>query len=236
MKARHAVLAALVLALCAACAPAAPTQPIYHLAPEHCPYDARSVQFNGDSVGAGYAFQMRLPEYSLFNASQGGGTWTMTTEVPTIATRVRQWIDQCGAPAAVVIEGGVIDLVRAVSLETIQQAVLEMSDWLEARGIPTIWVAVHPMPYTSSHMAFQENRIAYNDWLMTTEELWGTTVDCTPAMEQPERPGTLHRAYWHELDLFGNYDGTHPNEAGYKAMARCVEPVVRAVVGTPEVP
>jgi lysophospholipase L1-like esterase len=236
MKARHAVLAALVLALCAACAPKPPAQPTYHLAPEYCPYDSRMVQFNGDSVGAGYAHQVRLPEYSLFNASQGAGTWTISDQVPTITTRVQQWIDQCGVPGAVVIEGGFIDLTRAVSLETLQGVVLELSDWLEARGVPTIWVAVHPIPYTSNYMAIQENRIAYNDWLTSSEELWGTAVDCTPAMEQPERPGTLHRSFWSQIDIWGNFDGIHPNTAGYEAMARCVEPVIREVVGTPEAP
>lgn len=232
-KYRHIALLALVVALCASCAPKAPAQATYHLAPEYCPYDDRVVQFNGDSVGAGYAHQVRLPEYSLFNASQGAGTWTISDQVPLISTRVKQWIDECGVPGAVVIEGGFIDLTRAVSIETLRDEVLALSEWLEERGVPTIWVAIHPIPRVSNYMVIQENRIAYNEWLTTSGEPWGTTVDCTEAMEQPEVPGTLHRSFWSQIDIWGNFDGIHPNTAGYQAMARCVEPVIREVVGTP---
>jgi lysophospholipase L1-like esterase len=199
--------------------------------PASCPYDEHAVQANGDSVGYAYSARLRLPSpYSLFNAAQGASSWTISTQVPTIAARVRQWITLCGNPAAVVIEGGVIDVTRTMPIEDVTAEVAALSDWLEERGVPTLWVAVNPFPHVSPYMAKDDRRRAYNEWLTTPGNVWGDTVDCTTALEDPARPGTLAPQFWSIIDLLGNPDGVHPNVAGYEAMASCVRPVLLDVL------
>jgi len=226
----------LLVVVCAfavsACGPDAPAVVIYNVAPEYCPYDAASVQFNGDSVGAGYARELRLPAgYSKFEAAQGAATWTIDVQVPTIATRVKQWIEQCGNPGAVVIEGGIIDISRSIALDHLQGVITELSDWLEARGIPTVWVALHPLPSVSSYRVFEDARLEYNAWLTSPGAVWGTAVDCTEALQDPAQPGALHPGFWTPIDVFNTPDGIHPNHEGYVAMAECVRPAVLAALG-----
>lgn len=217
-----------VVAVAAACAPPTPPQePTYFGTPEYCPYDDLVVQSNGDSIGVGYTNMLRLPEeYSVFNAAQGSATLTAPIRVPVIGDRVKEWIERCGNPGVVVVEGGIIDLTLGIPVETMQAAILELSAWLEARGIPTVWLAVHPFPHVSPYQAHDERRLAYNEWLTTPGNVWGSAVDCSPALEDPAIPGTLNRSYWKIVDLFGSPDGVHPNSAGYTAMAECVKPLI----------
>lgn len=195
--------------------------------PEYCPYDDLVVQTNGDSIGVGFTNMMRLPEeYSVFNAAQGAATFTLSFTVPLISERVKEWVDKCGNPGVVVIQGGIIDLTYGVPIESIQAAVIELSDWLEARGIPTVWLGIHPFPRVSPYMAHNGTRQVYNEWLTTPGNVWGTAVDCTPVLQDPANPGTMSPAYWKIVDLFGSPDGLHPNTAGYTAMAECTKPLI----------
>ncbi len=210
-----------------ACAPATPPVPQYFGEPPYCPYDHWVVQSNGDSIGEAYTRQMRLPEpYSLFNAAQGASTFTIDRQVPLIADRVKDWIDRCGTPGAVVIQGGISDVIHSVPLAAIEAAVSALSDWLADRGVPTVWVAIHPFPRVSPYMAHDEARRAYNTWLASDGNVQGSVVDCGEALGDPEFTGTMRRSYWKIVDLAGNPDGLHMNAAGYTAMADCVVPTV----------
>jgi lysophospholipase L1-like esterase len=216
-----------VAAITGACTPPPAEEPTYFGTPEYCPYDDQVVQSNGDSIGVGYTHMLRLPEeYSLFNAAQGAGTFTISLTVPVIGDRVKEWVDRCGNPGVVVVQGGIIDLTYGVPIETMQAAVTELSDWLEARGIPTVWVGIHPFPHVSPYLVHDAKRVTYNEWLTTPGNLWGQAVDCTPVLQDPARPGTMNPAYWKIVDLFGSPDGLHPNSAGYTTMAECVKPLV----------
>lgn len=220
---------AILAAVGAGCTPAPvpPGELPYGGTPEYCPYDDLVVQSHGDSIGVGYTNMMRLPDqYSLFNAAQGASTFTLSYSVPLISERVHQWVEQCGNPGVVVIEGGIIDLTLGVPLEAIQAAVTELSDWLEARGIPTVWMGIHPFPRVSPYMAGNSIRQAYNEWLTTPGNVWGDAVDCSPVLQDPANPGTMNPAYWKIVDLFGSPDGLHPNTAGYITMAECVKPLI----------
>lgn len=221
-----------MVAVASACTPAPPQEPTYFGTPEYCPYDDAVVQSNGDSIGAGYTHMLRLPEgLSLFNAAQGSSTLTLSLRVPVIGDRVKEWVERCGNPGVVVVQGGIIDLTFGVPVETMQAAVLELSAWLEARGIPTVWLGIHPFPHVSPYMAHDPRRVAYNEWLTTPGNLWGSAVDCTPVLQDPARPGTMNPAYWKIVDLFGSPDGLHPNTAGYTAMAECVKPLILDALG-----
>lgn len=231
---RFGWLAAVVISISAvAGCTAYPTEePIYNVAPEHCPYTPEVVQFNGDSLGAGISRQVDLPGYSKFEASQGSAGWTFQGRFAPIGERVKEWIDQCGVPGALMIQGGIIDLVIGVPVEKIKAAVLELSDWLEARGVPTVWVGFSPFPAVSDYSRyFTPARIAFNDWLATPGNVWGTGVDCTPAVSDPWAPEVLAPRFWKIVDIFGNPDGLHPNKDGYVALADCAEPHLLAALG-----
>ena len=187
------------------------------------------VQSHGDSIGVGYTNMMRLPDqYSLFNAAQGASTFTLSYSVPLISERVHQWVEQCGNPGVVVIEGGIIDLTLGVPLEAIQAAVTELSDWLEARGIPTVWMGIHPFPQGQPRTwRTTRSAQAYNEWLTTPGNVLGHRGRLHARCSQdPANPGTMNPAYWKIVDLFGSPDGLHPNTAGYIAMAECVKPLI----------
>jgi lysophospholipase L1-like esterase len=231
-------VATIVLATLVACGPTVPPQPGNPAEPEHCPYEPSSVQSNGDSVGFGYAARLRLPApYTLFNAAQGASSWTITTQVPSIASRVRESIERCGVPGALIIEGGVIDVTRSMPMEDVFAVVSELSAWLAEREVPTVWVPVNPFPSVSPYYVGKESRrLAYNAWLATEGNVTGDVVDCEAALEDPARPGTLNPAFWSIVDLQGNPDGIHPNADGYRAMADCVRPVVLDVLTREPVP
>jgi lysophospholipase L1-like esterase len=233
MRVRILLVAVAVAFASASCTQGPPRTPTYNMAPEYCPYDSKMVQFNGDSIGAGFAHAVSLPEeYSKFEAAQGAATWTIDVQVPLISTRVKQWIEQCGKPGVVVIQGGIIDLTRGVALDQLQGVITELSGWLEARDIPTIWLAIHPMPSVSNYQVINPARIEYNAWLTGPGAVWGTAIDCTEAMQDPAVPGTLNLAFWDPVDIFGTPDGLHPNAAGYEVMAACVEPTILDVLGS----
>ena len=111
-----------------------------------------------------------------------------------------------------------------------QDEVRALSDWLEAREVPTLWVAVQPIAKDSAYWFVQEQRVAYNDWLLGTDELWGSAVGCTSVLEDPSEPDSLRSEFFTYLDIWGNVDGIHMNDAGYHAMARCLEPEIRGIM------
>ena len=227
------ITALVTMAVVGGCTTPAPTEEVFYIAPEYCPYDSLIVQFNGDSLGAGISREVELPGYSKFEASQGASTYTIDVQVPTIATRVKQWIDQCGTPGALLVEGGIIDIVWPKPLSEIQAELTSLSDYLEARDVPTVWLGVTPFPGISDYQVHNPARIAFNDWLTTPGNLWGTGIDCTSAIADPAYPEVMAPRYWEIVDIFGTPDGLHPNHAGYVAIADCVEPHLLAALGAP---
>jgi len=220
----------LVTAMLAGCT-TAPAENIYNTAPEYCPYDSEIVQLNGDSIGAGIARFIDLPGYSKFEAAQGASNWTRgSEEILTIPDRVKQWIDQCGVPGALWVEGGIGDIIAGIPVEDLKAVYTELSDWLEVRGVPTVWLGVTPFPGVSPYQAHNERRMEFNEWLTTPGNLWGTGIDCTWAVADPSAPDVMAPRYWKIVDLFGNPDGLHPNNDGYAALADCVEPPLLATL------
>ena len=102
MKIRMAVLAALVAASAVACGPQPPrsSAPGNPVTPEYCPYDDQVVQFNGDSIGVHTASRLQLPEYSVFNAAQGGAGWVFDDVVSTIPSRVASGSTSAALPVS----------------------------------------------------------------------------------------------------------------------------------------
>jgi lysophospholipase L1-like esterase len=217
-------------------APACTSAPVPNPLPPPCPYPDSAVQFNGDSLGIHLSRFLDLAAgVTLVNVSEArsGFTYDLPADdvrnlpaVDRIATTVQSWIDRCGVPALVIVQGGVNDLAGARrSAEQVSTAVRELSDWLRDRDIPTLWVAMHPFARAGNYMWADPARRAFNTWL-GSGEVWGRVVDCTPQLEDPLVPGTLDPRFYEIVDLFGSVDGVHPNMDGYRVFARCISAAV----------
>jgi len=228
---KHAVLTALgaVLAVLATACQTPPTA-----APPSspdCPYPDNVIQFNGDSLGIHIPRYVEVNGELVVNRSEprAGFTYDIPFDparnlpaVDSIGTTVKKWITQCGVPDLVIVQGGINDIAGAsVPAATIQAAVTELSNWLQANQVPTLWVAVQPLSTAGSYMWSYPVRQAYNAWL-TSGNVWGRTVNCAGVLQDPAVPDTLNPIYWQRVDLFGHIDGVHPNQAGYDVFGQCV--------------
>jgi len=219
-----------VMAVIGGCAP--PPAPYVPIVPP-CPYPNNLLQINGESVAFQMASQVRHPDYVTFNAAQSrsGFTYSIPADapdpglppVPSISETVKSWIESCGVPEVLVIAGAINDLAgRGLPASTVQGAVVELADWLRDRQVQTIWVTVVPLSVRGNYLWTYPQRQSFNDWLRSGGPGWGTTVDCVPALENPNQPDVLNPAYEEIVDIFGNVDGIHPNPAGARAFAACV--------------
>lgn len=208
--------------------------------PSPCPYGPADIQVNGDSLGTAIPRYLTAPnDGTVVNRarSRSGFTYEIPADVnqglpavPSIGRTIQTWIELCGPPALVVIQGGVADLAGlGLAPSVIQAAVSELSAWLEANNVPTLWVTVHPLPTAGTYMWSQPARQAYNAWLKAGN-VTGDVVDCVPALEDPSRPDTLNPIYYERVDLWGTVDGVHPNTAGYQAMAACIQAAIPAAL------
>lgn len=209
------------------------TVPPYNNTPPACPFEGHDLVIHGDSLGVQVGVQ--LPGaltgtgYRVFNAAEGGSGYVVNARQPII-NRVKQWIEQCGNPRMVIIQGGVNDLINNISIEQMEAAVTEISQYLEAKGVDAAFVTIHPLPDKRSNLAnkpdgyqyYTPARLAYNQWLMTPGNVTGTVIDCTAVLQDPTNPDYMNPTFWKIIDLFGNSDGLHMSTVGYMVYAQCV--------------
>jgi hypothetical protein len=231
-RARRAVATAAALMVTAAVASACTTAPKATAGPPPpCPSTPEVIQFHGDSLGAHVPRYLDVPGAIVVNRSESrsGFTYDLPEDpakgLPAVASiphTVRRWIEECGRPGLVVIQGGINDLAGAVRKATdLQAAVMELSDYLREIDVPTVWLPIHPLSTAGNYMWVQPERQAFNEWLREGH-VWGTVVDCNHVIEDPNVPDTLAPQYWWQIDIWGHIDGVHPNMAGYEAWGRCV--------------
>jgi len=214
------LLAGLVVPGCTTLAGLAPLP--YTAVPPSCPYED-VIQYNGDSIGLQWAAYGRVPGYARFDAAQGGSGFVFSA-FPTIGSRVRQWIEQCGVPDAVVISGGGNDIGHGEYVASIKQAIAELGPWLAERGVPTVWVTVEPWPADSIYQRFDPQRRELNDWLLAGGAGWGTVADIGPALGG----ATLNPDFW--VWATANRVDSHPNAAGLTAAAAVVDAAITSVL------
>jgi lysophospholipase L1-like esterase len=229
-KVSSAVVVVALLALSACSAPPAVVIPYEELVvPPSCPYAADVVQYNGDSFSTGWAYWSSIPGHTVFGTGQGGAMYLpIPGSVPSIGSRVRQWIDACGSPAAVVINGGYIDFAFERTPEQVEATVAELAAWLRDRAIPTVWVTVSPPAAGSPYAPTDPPRRSFNAWLRAGGPGWGVVADVVPALEAPPGSDQLNPAYWTWADLFT--PDNHPTTEGYIAGAAAISAVVRTVL------
>ena len=67
-----------------------------------------------------------------------------------------------------------------------------------------------------------------NSWMTTPGNPYGTVADCGPAIESSPGSDVLATQFWNYTDWFGTIDLLHPNEAGFEAVADCIQPTILA--------
>lgn len=197
-----------------------------------CPFAANTIQLNGDSNGTQLPQYLDVAGHVVFNGAQGGAAFSVDTGVPTIGSRVRQYLTDCGRPAAIVIEGSTNDFSHQRTSEQIVDAVSELDQFLVSQDLTVVWTTMHPVPNNGSWTpAMLDARTEYNAWLTTPGNVSGTVVDVTAALDAEADPGWLDPAYYEIVDVLGNPDPLHVNQAGYQAWADALEDPLALALG-----
>lgn len=172
------------------------------------------VVFYGNSITEGWArhFATMFPGKPYIGRGIGGQT------TPQLLVRFRQDVVAL-APKAVVILAGTNDIAGntgASSLEMIEDNLASMTEVAQANGIRVVLSSVLPVFDYPWRPGLQpaEKIVALNAWLRTYAAKRGAVyLDYHSAMAD-ERKG---------LPKSLAEDGVHPNEAGYRIMARLAE-------------
>ena len=240
MKLRSAGQVMLVAALLmvAACAPG-PTGPdaIASTRP-YCPFDRKVVIYGGDSLVSKWPAYVTLPSDLVpYNTAKGGSMYSRNTSPDpafgTVGSRMLDDFDACGNDVGVaVISGGAVDLSWGVSAGEVITAIDALDEQLHARGIPTVFLTITPVSNATLWFpAHQNDRRAVNTWMTTPGNLYGTVVDCGPTLESSPGSDALAPKYWNYTDMLGTIDLLHPNEAGFAAVAACIQPTILTAAG-----
>lgn len=152
----------------------------------------------GDSISRSTQWPASVtpPPLSVAESSTG---FIRAVDGHTIGSNLRDAIAQRGAPARVVIMGGVND-VRSVEAPSATQIIAVMSQLeadMVARGVEVIW-ATEPAWTYAAQMA------PINDWVRTRPHY----VDCGWSISQSP---------------FNTGDGVHPTAAASESLGHCID-------------
>ncbi len=236
MKTKLLIVVALIVTPLLSACQQPPAGPNYNVIPPACPYATPTIQFHGDSIGAELPKYMNLPGYSVFNAAEGGSALTVDVYVPVIGTRVEQWIDKCGEPDMVIIQGGLNDMASSVGAAEVFAADVAISDYLADKNIPAVFLTMHPFANNlvdgkpDGYQWMQPVRQAYNEMMLAPDNgLVGPVVDCRTELEDPASPDWMNPDFykfegvsWSQYGLVPHVDGTHMSQEGYSTYADCV--------------
>ncbi|HJQ18752.1 MAG TPA: SGNH/GDSL hydrolase family protein [Gemmatimonadaceae bacterium] len=182
------------------------------------PVDSGRVVFMGNSITQGWQplFATLFPGKPYVGRGIGGQT------TPQMLVRFRQDVIDL-KPKVVVILAGTNDIAGntgPMSIEAIEDNLASMTELAQAHGIRVVLSSVLPVydyPWKPGLQPVQKI-MDLNAWMKQFAAAHHAVyLDYFSAM-QDERHGL-------RADL--TYDGVHPNEAGYRVMARLVEPAIQ---------
>jgi lysophospholipase L1-like esterase len=189
------------------------------------PSAGRTIGFIGDSIlqapavqGAQTTDVMPFPYHAsmLLNSpslNKGVSGDTTTQMVARFATDIT-----ANLPYAVLIEGGTNDASVTTPIGTVTANYTAMINAATAAGIKTLALLITPATVKDN------TQMALIDTYNAAIQALGTSngsINCNPAVGQ-FRPGGTAGNLWDWQPAFVSGDGLHPNEAGARALAKCV--------------
>lgn len=178
--------------------------------PQHRPRPHRIVCV-GDSITEGFADPNNWPYHLKERLGDG---WEVVDQ-GVGGAKTADMCDRLEAalnvhPGFVVIMGGINDLARGESLETIERNIDTMCTHVESHGAAPVLCTVTP---TGDYPAQKD---ALNAWITEYAHSKGyDLIDFYAALNDASSPGHADPALV--------FDGTHPNSAGYTAMADAID-------------
>lgn len=190
----------------------------------------------GDSNGTQLPQYMNPAGYQVASKAYGGSAFTEQAranyfaqsgnDLPTIVSRVHEYLTACPLPAGVVIQGSTNDWGNQVDSTAVIAAVSDLNVYLTSLGVKTFWVSMHPVPHNGSWNAAQlANMAAYNSWLLTPGNVNGTVIDSALPLQDSGDVGWLKPAYYAYESIF-SVDPRHVSPNGYIAW---VDPITSAI-------
>ncbi len=165
----------------------------------------------GDSITEGFADPNNWPYHLKARLGEG---WEVRDQgvggakTGDMCDRMEAALDV--HPSFVIIMGGVNDLARGGSLETIERNIDAMCAHVESRGAAPVLCTVTP---TGDYLQQKE---ALNAWITEYARVEGyDLIDFYAVLNDMSHPGFANPALV--------FDGTHPNAAGYAAMANAID-------------
>ncbi len=165
----------------------------------------------GDSITEGFADPNNWPyhlkarlggDWEVFDQGVGGATTGDMRDRINVALDVN--------PGFVVIMGGINDLAKGVALEVTERNIDTMCTLVESRGVIPILCTVTP---TGDYLAQKD---ALNAWIIEYAHSKGyNVINYYATLNDMSHPGYA--------DPTLVFDGTHPNQAGYAAMASTID-------------
>jgi len=179
-------------------------------APAH-PLHAHRIVCVGDSITEGFADPNNWP-YQL--KARLGGDWEVIDQgvggAQTADMRNRMDVSLALDPHFVIMMGGINDLAKGESLETIKVNIDAMCARVESHGAVPVLCTVTP---TGDYLTQKD---ALNAWITEYAHSKGyDLIDFYAVLNDKSNPGHADRAFV--------FDGTHPNLAGYTAMANAID-------------
>jgi hypothetical protein len=201
----------------------------------YCPFDNKVVIYGGDSLVTKWPAYVALPtDLVPYNTAKGGTMYSRDVspdhQFGTVGSRVLAELDACGNDVGVaVFSGGAVDLSIGLPAGEVIGAIDALDERMHDRGVPTVFLTMTPVSdATVWFPAHQTDRRAINSWMTTPGNLHGMVVDCGSAIESSPGSDVLAPKFWNYTDLFGTIDLVHPTEAGFKAVAECIQPAILA--------
>ncbi len=186
------------------------TIPVAVTAPPH-PLQAHRTVCVGDSVTAGFADPDNWPyhlktrlggDWEIINQGVGGAT------TADMLARIDPVLEL--NPHFVIIMGGINDLAKGESLETIKANIGAMCTRVESYGAVPVLCTVTP---TGDYLTQKDD---LNTWITEYARMKGyDLIDFYAVLDYKSNPGYPDPALV--------YDGTHPNKEGHIAMASAID-------------
>lgn len=191
---RGTIRSIILAAVLAACSPSGATGG--GVPPHH------NIWAAGDSLSIATAWPAYAGPRATHSIAVSGIAFVGTANLPfTIINVVTDQVTLHGAPATLIIMGGVGDIGQGVDPATATAAMADLDDWLAARSV-NVWWVTEPSWYAN-----RPGMDVVNAWVRTRPRV----ADCADSVQ---------------LDPANTYDGIHLTTAANQTLAACIYGII----------